>query len=143
MVVEQAREDPKDKKELSSVLYQMDGFAAQCVERYLELSNHKESCLKEVPTPSLDETAFLFTADWETKGELAGVCAKIVMKVLFMARFYRYDLLFAVNSLARYLTKWNTACDRNYIALSATSTVPKTYAFDPMLEIPLINVIWR
>ena len=64
-----------------------------------------------VPTPTLDETAFS-TADWETKGELAGVCAKIVMKVLFMARFYRYDLLFAVNSLARYLTKWSTACDK-------------------------------
>ena len=29
-----------------------------------------------------------------------------------MARFYRYDLLFAVNSLALYLTKWNTACDK-------------------------------
>jgi hypothetical protein len=75
-VVEQAREDSEDKKELSSVMCQMDGFAAQCVERYLELSNQRESCLKEAPTPSLDETAFS-TADWETKGELAGVCAKI------------------------------------------------------------------
>jgi hypothetical protein len=84
MVVEQAREDPKDKKELSSVLYQMDGFAAQCVERYLELSNQKESSLEEVPTPTLDESAFS-TADWEARGELAGVCAKIVMKVLFTA----------------------------------------------------------
>ncbi len=29
-----------------------------------------------------------------------------------MAKFYRNDLLYAVNSLARYLTKSNTACDK-------------------------------
>ena len=39
------------------------------------------------------------------------------MNILFMARFYRYDLLFAVNSLARCLTKWNTACDKKLYRL--------------------------
>ncbi len=34
------------------------------------------------------------------------------MKILFMARCYRYDVLYAVSSLARYLIKWNTACDK-------------------------------
>jgi hypothetical protein len=55
--------------------------------------------------------------DWSNTGVLASVCARIVMKILFMARFYRYDLLFAVNSLARYLTKWNKACDKKLLRL--------------------------
>ena len=75
-------------KKLAKITYKMNGVATQCVDRYLELSNQKESSLKEAATPSLDETSFA-SSDFETKEELAGVCAKIVMKILFMARFYR------------------------------------------------------
>ena len=112
-----AKAEPKGEvaRKLTKISYKMNGFATQCVDRYLELSNQKEGNLKAAATPSLDETTFAST-DFETKGELAGMCAKIVMKVLIMARFYRYDLLFAVNSLARCLTKWNTACDKKALS---------------------------
>ncbi len=87
MVSTRTDSKPNEPKKLASITYKMDGFAAQCVERYLELSNQKESCLKSAPTPTFDETTYA-AADFETKGELAGVCAKIVMKILFMALFF-------------------------------------------------------
>ena len=96
----------------------MDGFAQQCVDRYLELSSSKVEDLKPVPTPTLDEHSFT-EQDHETRGALAPVCAKIVMKILFMARFYRYDLLYAVNHLSRFLTKWTVACDKKLKRLVA------------------------
>ena len=103
---------------VNTMSYSMDGFAMQCVERYLELSGEDLSQLKPAPTPTLDDHQFP-AQEHEPKGALSLVCAKIVMKVLFMARCYRYDLLYAVNHLARFLTKWTTACDRKLRRLSA------------------------
>ena len=77
-----------------------------------ELSGSKIEDLQPVSTPPLDEHSFT-EQDRETRGALAPVCAKIVMKILFTARFYRYDLLFVVNHLSRFLTKWTVACDKN------------------------------
>ena len=47
-----------------------------------------------------------------TPGKLAPVAAKIIMKVFYAARLARYDLLRAVASLARFITKWTPECDR-------------------------------
>ena len=52
-------------------------------------------------TPHLDESKI--TPDMTTsKGALSAVAAKIVLKFLYSARFYRYDTLYAVNWLATY-----------------------------------------
>ena len=46
MVSTKTNMQSNELQKLTSITYKMDGFAAQCVERYLELSNQKESCLK-------------------------------------------------------------------------------------------------
>ena len=93
------------------VTYEMRGFMEQCVERYLDLSHTKRSALRHAPTPSLDDSTFT-PEDLETKGELSDIAARVLMKVLYAARMCRYDLLYAVSSLAREVSKWTRACDK-------------------------------
>ena len=69
------------------------------------------STLKKVSTPCLDDHQ-IPPEDFEAKGELAKDAAKIVLKVLYLARVGRPDLYWTVNSLAREVTKWTVACDK-------------------------------
>ena len=48
---------------------------------------------------------------WDSKGNLACIASKVLMKVLWAARLARYDLLKAVSYLARFVTRWSTRCD--------------------------------
>jgi hypothetical protein len=89
----------------------MKGAAQGCVERYLELSGLKESSLKPVATPNIEDH-LLAPDDFETKGVLATCCSKAVLKCLYMVRLARPELYWAVNALAREVTKWNIACDK-------------------------------
>ena len=43
------------------------------------------------------------------QGRLASVAASVLMKVMYAARMARFDLLRAVQGLAKYLTKWTCA----------------------------------
>ena len=96
--------------------HSMSGHAEQCVARYLELSGLKQTDLKKVSTPCIDDH-LLKPEDFETKGELAAVAARIVLKILYVARICRTDLLWSVNTLAREVTKWNVACDKRLYRL--------------------------
>ena len=91
--------------------YDMCGHVEQCVDRYLELSGAKRESLTQVATPCIDDHQ-LDPKDFQVKGRLAPVCSRIVLKVLFVARIKRADLLWSVNSLAREVTKWTVACDK-------------------------------
>ena len=90
--------------------YSMTGFAEQCVDKYCELANTDSSRLKTVTTPCLDEH-HLTPEMHAATGSLAPVAAQIVLKMLWLARNYRYDIYFTVNYLARFVTKWSAACD--------------------------------
>ena len=96
----------------------MEGHAMQCVERYLELACKDINGLKPVSTPCLDDHNFT-DAEFESKGELASVCSKIVLKCLWLARLCRPSILWAVSHLARNVTKWNQACDKRLARLIA------------------------
>ena len=50
--------------------------------------------------------------DFLTKGVLSTVASKAVLKCLYMARIARPEFYWAVNALAREVTKWNVACDK-------------------------------
>ena len=45
------------------------------------------------------------------RGRLQPIAARVLMKVLYAARLARYDLLRAVNGLAKNVTKWTNRCD--------------------------------
>ena len=45
-------------------------------------------------------------------GELLKVCSQIVLKCLYLARIGRPDILWSVNKLARWITKWTKDCDK-------------------------------
>jgi len=101
----------KAPQEVQAWAYVMQGAAQGCVERYLELSGKKESELKRVATPCIDDH-LLPPEDFATKGVLSTVCSKAVLKCLYMTRSARPELYWAVNALAREVTKWNVACDK-------------------------------
>ena len=87
------------------------GHGEQCVDKYLELSGLAKNSLRKVLTPCIDDH-LLSPEDFITKGRLHASCSKIVLKVLYLARIKRIDLLYSVNMLAREITKWTVACDR-------------------------------
>ena len=99
------------KKEIRGYAYDMSGHVVASVDRYLELSGKNRNSLKPVSTPCIDDHQ-LDPADDLVRGELKEESAKIVLKALYVARINRTDLLWAVNSLAREVTRWSVNCDK-------------------------------
>ena len=89
----------------------MRAFLTQCVDLYLGWAKLNKTDLKDVPTPSMDDSLFT-DKELHTKGELSAASAHIVLKILFSARRARPDIYWATNALARMVTKWSIACDR-------------------------------
>ena len=48
----------------------------------------------------------------QARGRLASVAASMLMRLLYAARFSRFDLLRAVNGLATFVAYWDEDCDR-------------------------------
>jgi hypothetical protein len=76
------------------------------------------------PLPSLDAGGPVETPDTTTAAEppaqqLHIIAAKVLMKIMYGARFARPDLLRAVCVLARRITKWDADCDRRLLRLVA------------------------
>jgi hypothetical protein len=118
------------------IVYDMESFLEQCIERYKALSRNSRP-LKTVRTPFVaqDENRSVYrnpcadgpSCRWcgfvdgvamqshsdpgpiTQYGELASVAASILMKCLYVARMARFDLLRPVQGLAKYLTKWTPA----------------------------------
>ena len=99
--------------------YDMTDFLKPCVEIYRELAGKVGATLKRADTPFIDENMepsnlvapgasgnTLHLPEAEERGELAGVAARILMKVLYAARMARFDLLRVVSFLAQRITKW-------------------------------------
>jgi hypothetical protein len=81
------------------------------VERYLELAKFVKSRLKKVAALCIDD-GVLALAHFPSKGALSPVASKAGPKCLYMVRLARPGLYWAVNTLAREITKWTVACDR-------------------------------
>ena len=69
------------------------------------------SHLKQVATPCVDDHP-LKDDDFEVGGELALVCAQIVLKWLQSAIVGRPVIPWTVNTVPRAVTRWNRACDQ-------------------------------
>ena len=89
----------------------MRGFFQQVVEKYLQFCGKKETDLKSVQTPSIDDHQ-IPPEDFESKGALSNDAARIVMKAFYGARFVKYNLLWPICNLARRISCWSTSDDR-------------------------------
>jgi len=70
------------KKQVRAWEYNMTGHAASCVEKYLDLLGVDASSLKHVAHPCIDDHQ-LSDDDYNTKGQLSPVAARIVHKILY------------------------------------------------------------
>ena len=70
----------------------------------------EKGCNNPVPVQKSDDPLD-FTGRDEPSGILAPVASRILMKILYGARFARWDLLKVVTKLATMVTKWTTSCD--------------------------------
>ena len=82
-------------KKITAWSYDMHGHAEKCLERPCELGNNATSSAQLVATPCIEDH-FLLPADFESKGELPNVCARMVLTCLYLARNGRPDLLWSV-----------------------------------------------
>ena len=83
-------------------------FAKQCVQLYESVAS---LAVKPQLTPHLDVSS-LPAADDETRGQLTESAARIFMKILWLARLSRPDVLVAVTILASHICSWNKNADR-------------------------------
>ena len=91
-VTNSARCASRDACTVRGMRYEMLGFMEQCVERYLDLANVDIHALRPVATLGLDDHAFS-EEDWTETGSLAPITEKVIMKILYDARMYRFDML--------------------------------------------------
>ena len=89
----------------------MTEHAAGGVERYLELAKLDAASLKYVGHPCMDDHQML-DEDFEVKGKLSPIAARIVLKCLYLARHNRPDIIWTVNHLSRNVNKWSVADDK-------------------------------
>ena len=94
---------------IKSIVYDMEGFIHQCVDRYCELAKIDKSTLKPVATPCLDDHQ-IDPSEFESPGTLSSEAARILMTTVYCARFLRFDILWTLCKLAREVTKWTKAC---------------------------------
>ena len=87
-----------------------EGHAKKCVERYCVLAN-KSTQLYKVSTPCIDDH-HIKEEGMKSVGESSQICSQIVLKCIYLTRNGRPDILWAVNKLARSITKWTKACDK-------------------------------
>jgi hypothetical protein len=100
-----------DNKTVKQMVYDMEPFMVSCVDKYLEAAKKDKSSLKYAATPFLDDDR-LPTVDEADRGALQPIASSILMKILYAARMARFDLLKAVSSLAKKVTRWNSNCDK-------------------------------
>ena len=102
-------------RKITGKAYAMQEFVDGCVDRYCELTGWPKEKIRGAPTPFIDESKDpLGVRDEDTgaKDHLGHIAMKVLMKIMYLARFGRYELLRAIQALATKVTKWDTLCDK-------------------------------
>ena len=99
-------------------------FAKQCVELYEQLSCKK---VKHFRTPHCDGGTLVETDD-QCVGQLSASSAKLVMKLMWLGRISRPDIMVAINTLARNITRWSLSDDKRAARLVGHIAATVDYA---------------
>eukprot|EP00435_Cladocopium_sp_Y103_P016069 s1173_g4.t1 len=89
--------------------FDMRAYAESIVNAYCQLIGHAK--LKKVNTPFLSKTTVI--EDAPAKGELAGSASSVLMKLMWLARLARPDMLRVTTRLATKVQQWTTECDNH------------------------------
>ena len=100
-------------KEKKALALETADFARQCVQLHESIADRT---VKPQCTPHLDVST-LPASDDESRGQLADSAARVLMKVLWLARLSRPDLLVAVSMLASHVCCWSINDDRRVARL--------------------------
>ena len=90
--------------------FQAADVGQQCVERYKEVTDMP---VRAASAPHLEDGS-LSPEDLTARGELLGSAARIVMKLLWLARLCRPDLQVSINLLGAHVTKWSKLGRREF-----------------------------
>ena len=101
-----------------------EDFAKQCVELYEQLSGKK---VKHFRIPHCDGGTLVDTND-QCVGQLSASSAKLVMKLMWLGRISRPDIMVAINTLARNITRWSTNYDKRAARLVGCIAATVDYA---------------
>ena len=96
----------------------MQNVADECVKVFCDLTGYDENEIMPAPTPFADESkdnSGVIDEEVGKIGEVSGISAKCLMKVMYMARLARGDLLRAVGHLSTTITKWTKHCDAQIV----------------------------
>ena len=113
-------------EELGMLALESTDFAKQCVELYEELS---EGTATQFPTPHVEESLGIN----EARGQLSTVAARLVMKLMWLARIARPDILYAVTQCAKQITKWTVQDDKRIARV--VGYIKQTATFAPIIRI--------
>ena len=91
-------------------------------------------------TPHPNEWSTDVRDAWDEPGVLADSAASIIMKVMYGARMARFDLLRAVQGLARFMTKWTRRQDQELWKLMCYIQATKHWRLVGWVGDPLQNI---
>ena len=95
-------------EESRALALECSDFACQCVSLYEEVSGMKA---KPFRTPNCDEGSLIASND-HTRGQLADCSARLVMKLMWLCRIGRPDILIGVTQSAKHVTCWSLNDDK-------------------------------
>ena len=131
---------PNSDVVVRGIEYNMEDFLRSSVERYKELTGvtvlrrAATPFIEEPSKPSFDDPDAFRTKEWDiderlrlaadhVEGEpnvpkqLNQYAATILMRLLYAARYARFDLLRPICGLAQFITKWDERCDKRLYRL--------------------------
>ena len=97
-----------------TVTLDMEAYARLAVQLYTQHTG--VSHFRQASTPFCPEGSLVHSDD-DITGDLASCCCSILMKLLWLARLARPDLLRPVCELASKITKWTRNCDKEVFRL--------------------------
>ena len=116
----------------------MDNYAQQALDMYYKVPGApplRANVCYPWYEPTLPEIQEVNEAGIKT---IFGHCAaSLLMKLLYAARMVRLDICYSINCLSRYVTRWNTLCDKQLSHLFAyllQSKVSKLHATIDTME---------